>query len=289
VDIRHFIASRSSDNLSLVPVDVAGSPARRRWSRKSIARRSPESAEEGDRAISEELKEKLESLSLKGRTMDSYEAKTLVALLWTGDEGVLERALVTLANLATLEANQNGLREAGALPRLQSLLAHPKPEVRLATIRALGNLALNEHNQREMKPTVGILLSFVEDSGGQEELVEAVLTTLGNVAVLPDWHEEFCGSLRPLYGLLDHPLLAVKLQALKLLVNLSTNEEMVPALLGAHAPRRLLYLMDAPEEPEVVLRVMTLLANLAATARTHDLNPTLDLPPEDKAPAPETM
>jgi len=83
--------------------------------------------------------------------MDSFEAKTLVALLYTNDEGVLERALITLANLATLETNQNALREAGVLGKLQNLLAHPKTDVRLAAIRALGNLALNDHNQREMK------------------------------------------------------------------------------------------------------------------------------------------
>ena len=83
--------------------------------------------------------------------MDGYEAKTLVALLYASDEGVLERALITLANLATLETNQNSLREAGCLLRLQNLLCHPKHEVRLATIRALGNLALNEQNQKEMK------------------------------------------------------------------------------------------------------------------------------------------
>jgi len=64
---------------------------------------------------------------------------------------------------------------------------------------------------------------------------------------------------------------------------------MVPWLLGGQAPRRLLYLMDSPEEAEVVLRVMTLLANVASTARIHSLSPTQDLPPEDKAPAPETM
>lgn len=83
--------------------------------------------------------------------MDSYEAKTLVALLYASDEGVLERALVTLANLATLEVNQNNLREAGCLLRLQNLLSHPKTEIRLASVRALGNMALNEQNQREMK------------------------------------------------------------------------------------------------------------------------------------------
>jgi HEAT repeat protein len=83
--------------------------------------------------------------------MDSYEAKTLVALLYTSDEGVLERALITLANLATMQPNQNNLREAGCLQRLQNLLSHPKSEIRLAAIRALGNMALNEQNQREMK------------------------------------------------------------------------------------------------------------------------------------------
>lgn len=74
MDVRHFIASRSSDNLSLIPADI-GSPVRRRWSRKSLARKSPEilgpeGSADVDKAIqdiSEELKIKLESLSLKGR------------------------------------------------------------------------------------------------------------------------------------------------------------------------------------------------------------------------------
>lgn len=76
MDIRHFIASRSSDNLSLVPID-SGSPVRKRWSRKSLARKSPDAGlasddltRDTDKAIqdiSDELKEKLESLSLKGR------------------------------------------------------------------------------------------------------------------------------------------------------------------------------------------------------------------------------
>lgn len=47
--------------------------------------------------------------------------------------------------------------------------------------------------------------------------------------------------------------------------------------------------MDLSEERDVVLRLVTLLANLACTATTHELNPILDLPPEDKAAAPDTM
>lgn len=81
VDIEHFIASRSSDNLSLLPLDtgLTGSPVRKRWSRRSLARKSlsPEVGMSGDdqtretdraiKDIGDELKEKLESLSLRGR------------------------------------------------------------------------------------------------------------------------------------------------------------------------------------------------------------------------------
>lgn len=87
VDIRHFIASRSSDNLSLVPVDT-GSPVRKRWSRKSLARKSPESGLASDEPpreaiqdISDELKQKLESLSLKGRYA-TFIIDMIKSILW---------------------------------------------------------------------------------------------------------------------------------------------------------------------------------------------------------------
>lgn len=77
-------------------------------------------------------------------------------------------------------------------------------------------------------------MSYIGDISKQgEEIVEAVLTTLANIAVLPDWHTEFCPALHTLYSLLDQLSLPIRLQSLKLLVNLSTNEEMVPSLLAA--------------------------------------------------------
>lgn len=89
VDVRQFIASRSSDNLSLVPVNsLLPSPAKRRFSKSKgglLSKKGPDvivgaqqqgehsgagGADAGDKSIediSEELKEKLENLSLKGR------------------------------------------------------------------------------------------------------------------------------------------------------------------------------------------------------------------------------
>lgn len=81
---------------------------------------------------------------------------------------------------------------------------------------------------------VPMLLSYIGDvSKHAEELVDAVLTTLANIAVLSDWHDEFCPALHKLYSLIDQLSLAIRLQSLKLLVNLSTNEDMVPSLLAA--------------------------------------------------------
>jgi len=81
---------------------------------------------------------------------------------------------------------------------------------------------------------IPVFLSYLVDhKKHSEELVEAVLTTLANIAVLTEWHEEFCQSLHNLYHLLEDPCIPIKLQSLKLLVNLSTNEDMVPSLLAA--------------------------------------------------------
>jgi hypothetical protein len=51
--------------------------------------------------------------------------------------------------------------------------------------------------------------------------------------VLPDWHDEFYPVLYTLYNMVDSGSPQVKLQILKLLVNLSANEDMVPSLLAA--------------------------------------------------------
>lgn len=55
------------------------------------------------------------------------------------------------------------------------------------------------------------------------------------------------------------------------------------------APRQLIRLLDLTINEEVLLRVVTLLANLTKTAVELDLDPAVDLPAEDKAASPDTM
>ncbi|GLH08332.1 Armadillo repeat-containing protein 10 [Gryllus bimaculatus] len=308
VDVRHILASRSTENLSTLAAhgELVGSPVRRRWTRRSVRRsglakhRSPEGLRESEeearkeaerllRDGEDELRLRLETLTHRDRVITAHEAKSLVALLHSSDEVLLERTLTTIGNCGTFTANQDTLREAGCLLRLQNLLTYPKTSIQLAAIRALGNLSLNQENQKELKDVIPILLTFVNKEQPSDKLVQSALLTLTNIAVLPDWHDEFYPVLHTLYNLVDAATPQIKLQALKLLVNLSCNEDMVPSLLAAQAPRRLIYLLDPSTNEEILLRVVTLLANLTTAAKDQNLDPTIDLPAEDKAASPDTI
>ncbi|XP_049805295.1 uncharacterized protein LOC126248388 isoform X5 [Schistocerca nitens] len=312
VDVRHILASRSTENLSALHIhgeaELLGSPMRRRWARRSLRgrqqtqSRSSSAASEKDkeedtkreaekllRDGEEELRLRLDTLSVRHRVITANEAKSLVALLHTNDDLLLEKTLMTIGNCGTFSANQDTLREAGCLFRIQNLLTHPRLAVKLAAIKALGNLALNQENQKELKGVIPILLSYVLRERQSEKLVMSSLVTLTNIAAFPDWHDEYYSLLHTLYNLVDSAPPQMKLQALKLLVNLSCNEDMVPSLLAAQAPRRLIYLLDPSTNEEILLRVTTLLANLTTVAKDQNLDPTIDLPAEDKAASPDTI
>ena len=54
------------------------------------------------------------------------------------------------------------------------------------------------------------------------------------------------------------------------------------------APSKLIYMLDISMPEEVILRVLTLLANIASVTKRTKIDP-LDLPAENKAAAPDTM
>ena len=121
---------------------------------------------EGERLLDEreaELKRRLDGFENgTSKILTPYEACSLVALLHTKDCEILERALITVSNSAAFSTNQDYLRDAGCLLRLQHLIVHSHRSVRLAAIAAVGNLALNAANQKEMQQMVPQLLPNVE-------------------------------------------------------------------------------------------------------------------------------
>lgn len=65
-----------------------------------------------------------------------------------------------------------------------------------------------------------------------DEIIYNCLSTLTNIAVFHMWHFELQPAIHFLYDLLGSPNNKVVLQCLKLLINLSCNDDMVPYLLG---------------------------------------------------------
>lgn len=305
VDINQFI-SRSAENLtSLSP---PSSPILRRKStskRRSPSRpRSSNAAQDGAtthqvtevhillKDSEETLRKRLDGLYNKGRVITPYEAQSLVALLYTRDEGLLLRTLTTITNCAAFSVNQNYLRETGCLSMLCNLLTNPSSsrQVRTAVIQAIGNLSLNQENLKELRCCLTPLMANLDPNNciGGEELLLPSLITLTNLAVLPNWHVKYIKVLHILSALLDRGPEAIQMQVCKLLVNLSCNADMVPQLLAAQAPSSLMEMLTSTREEEFLLRITTVLDNVTSTVRQHSLEPS-DLPAEEKAPSPETL
>lgn len=84
-----------------------------------------------------------------------------------------------------------------------------------------------------VQDTIPKLISMLKRDDVKDELANCILVALSNFAVLSDWHGEFYPVLHTAYQIIEKRSPALKLQALKLLINLSCNEDMVPSLLAA--------------------------------------------------------
>ncbi|XP_068228673.1 uncharacterized protein [Palaemon carinicauda] len=298
VDVRQLITSRSTENLTQIPPD--GSPFRPKWSLKKKKKAEEKADPDGKlrrkkmeaeaitlyNSTKMELTQRLDSLSSRGRVLTPYEARSLVALLYSEDKDIVRKSLVTIANCAAFSVNLDFLREVGCIHRLTTLLNDT--DVRLPAVQTLGNVVLSEENIRLAKDCLPSLMSFVQNNQGDDALRLASLVVLTNIATISEWHDEYCPLLHRLYNLVDSSNPHIQLQSLRLLVNLSCNKEMIPSLLAAEGPRKLSTLVVPTTNEALLLRVLTLLATLAQAVSEDDLGPK-DLPPEDKAASPDTI
>ncbi|KAH8021674.1 hypothetical protein HPB51_016070 [Rhipicephalus microplus] len=150
-----------------------------------------------------------------------------------------------------------------------------------------GVLIPHSKGECPFEPCIPLLLSAAVSRDGGCYLQTVSLLCLTNLALCDDTHEAFRGRLYHLCILVETADDTVRLQTLKLLVNLSCNSRMVPYLLAAKAPQNLFTLLEDSNR-EVTLRVLTYLANIVTYAVKKQLS-LLDLPSEYRAAAPETL
>uniref|UniRef100_A0A3B4F087 Armadillo repeat containing 10 n=1 Tax=Pundamilia nyererei TaxID=303518 RepID=A0A3B4F087_9CICH len=161
---------------------------------------------------------------------------------------------LTLMFFSSLLIPQNLIREFDGIHIIAGFLSDPAPEVRVQTLNALNNLCMNIQNQEQIKVYVPQVLELIEMSPVNSDLQLGALRLLTNLSVT-DKHQHFLSL--PISRLL-------KVQTLKVLVNLSSNPDMMDDIVQAQAPASVVLLFDERTAPAVLLRLLTFAGNLKA-------------------------
>ncbi|CAI9719619.1 RIO kinase 1 [Octopus vulgaris] len=258
-----------------------------------------ENEEESTQVSSQEdITNALDSAINNTDTIGADELKTLVSLLLSKNVEIQEAAILGIVKCAAFTDHQNSLRELGCLEKLNVLLSscvtslkvgHNISPVLIASVaNAISNMSVNENNQIMLKDSVPLLVDLILGDHIKENALLATLRALTNLSTTEKHHGHYTQLVENLYQLIDGDNISIKLQALKVLVNLSCSSEMVRHLLAAKAPQSTLALLHRDVEEALVLRWTTLLANIVHTVKEHKITQS-SLPYTDKAASPETM
>ncbi|XP_020840179.1 armadillo repeat-containing protein 10 isoform X1 [Phascolarctos cinereus] len=195
--------------------------------------------------------------------LDAQHLKKLICLLEsTEDPLIRERALITLGNSAAFSVNQDVIRNLDGLLVIGNILKDPNPRVKEKALNALNNLSMNIQNQKEIKVYISQICEETISSALNSDVQLAGLRLLTNMTVTNDYHHLLASSASDFFDLLSVGNENTKIQTLKVLLNLSANPSMTKELLSVQVPSSLISLFDGNTEKEILLRVLTLFANL---------------------------
>ncbi|XP_061578071.1 armadillo repeat-containing protein 10 [Cololabis saira] len=191
--------------------------------------------------------------------------RMLLSCLQTGEDPSDRcRILLTLGNAAAFTMNQNLIRELDGIHIIAGFLSDPAPEVRVQSLNALNNLCMNIENQEQIKVYVSQVLELIEMSPVNSNLQIGALRLLTNLSVTDKHQHLLKDSVRLLLSLLVVSNEALQVQTLKVLVNLSSNPDMIDEIVQAQAPASVVLLFDVRTAPAVLLRLLTFTGNLKA-------------------------
>ncbi|XP_061896743.1 armadillo repeat-containing protein 10-like [Entelurus aequoreus] len=174
------------------------------------------------------------------------------------------RLLLTLGNAAAFTVNQNVIREFEGIPVIGGLLSDPAPEVKAHALNALSNLCMNVENQEQLKVYVPQVLELIEMSSVNSDLQLGALRLLTNLSVTDKHQYLLKDSVTLLLSLLVVCNETLQVQTLKVLVNLSSNPDMMDDIVQAQAPASVMLLFDVQTASAVLLRLLTFAGNLKA-------------------------
>lgn len=197
--------------------------------------------------------------------LDPQHLRMLLSLLQTSSNSSDRcRILVTLGNAAAFTVNQNLIREYEGIFIIASCLSDSVPEVRVQSLNALNNLCMNIQNQEQIKVYVPQVLELIEVSPVNSDLQLGALRLLTNLSVTDRHQHLLKDSVTLLLSLLVVSNETLQVQALKVLVNLSSNPDMMDDIVQAQAPASVVLLFDVRTASAVLLRLLMFAGNLKA-------------------------
>uniref|UniRef100_A0AAQ5YP19 Armadillo repeat-containing domain-containing protein n=1 Tax=Amphiprion ocellaris TaxID=80972 RepID=A0AAQ5YP19_AMPOC len=166
--------------------------------------------------------------------LEPQHLKMLLSCLQTSDNPLDRcRILVTLGNAAAFTVNQNLIREFEGIHIIAGLLFDSAPELRVQALNALNNLCMNIQNQEQIKIYVPKVLELIEMSPVNSDLQLGALRLLTNLSVTDKHQHLLKESVTLLLSLLVVSNETLQVQTLKVLVNLSSNPDMMDDIVQA--------------------------------------------------------
>ncbi|XP_017545848.1 armadillo repeat-containing protein 10 [Pygocentrus nattereri] len=206
-----------------------------------------------------------EILSKSPGSLEPRHLSMLLSLLQSSPSPAERReVLITLGNAAAFTVNQDLLREFGGLHIIAGFLSDPSPDVRVQTLNALNNLSMNIRNQEQLKIYVPSVVQLIEMSPVNSDLQLAALRLLTNLTVTDNHQHLMKNSITLLLSLLVVSSEVLQIQVLKVLVNLSSNPDIMDDIVQAQAPASLVLLFDGCTSTDVLLRLLFFVGNLRA-------------------------
>ncbi|XP_078091773.1 armadillo repeat-containing protein 10 isoform X2 [Mustelus asterias] len=189
------------------------------------------------------------------KSADSLEQQHLQVVLSllqeTSDSSTRELTLVTLGNSAAFTTNQDLIRSLGGLSVVANCLSDEVTSVKVKAMNVLNNLSMNVANQVELKIWIPQILEIVEATTLNSELQVAGLRVLTNISVTNNYHHMMINSIPHFLKLLVEGTESVKVQVLKVLVNLSANLGLTHDLLCAQRESCCQYLLSRVPSPQM--------------------------------------
>ncbi|KAK6175328.1 hypothetical protein SNE40_013816 [Patella caerulea] len=231
-------------------------------------------------------------------SIDKESVETLVSLLKQKDRELLQAALDSIVRLGAFSQNQSLLRESGCIQEVTSLLQIHATTARLGVQTSqnlLGpinnviiNLCMDIQNQARLEVCIPVLIDLITYEQSPEDVQLMSLKSLTNLSTTPSYHEQYIPALPRLFHMMDGNNASIRLQAVKVLVNLSCNPEVLPDLLESKTPSSLFRYLEPQTDSILLLRVITLLVNMVSGVKEEKITKTR-LPSENNPANPQSL